>query len=47
MPLGNNLEDELSPKSFFPIPKICHIIKFDPLFDPNKDMMLGIERTKM
>ena len=43
MPFGNNLVVNSISKCFFPTHKMCHI-KFDPVFDPNKDMMLGIER---
>ena len=42
MPFRKNLVDKLTPNSFFPTPKVCHN-KFDPVFDPNKDIMLGIE----
>ena len=45
MPFGKNLVDKFNPNSFFPTPKICHI-KFDPVFDPSKDIILGIEGKK-
>ena len=35
----------INPNSFFSTPKICHI-KFDPVFDPNSDIMLCIEGIK-
>ena len=45
-PFGKNLVDKFNPQySFFPTPKICHI-KFDPVFDPSKDIMLGIKGIK-
>ena len=45
MPFRKNLVDKFNPNSFFPTPKICHI-KFDSVFDPSKDIMLGIEGIK-
>ena len=44
-PFGKKLVDKFNPNSFFPTPKICHI-KFDPVFDPSKGIMLGIEGIK-
>ena len=42
---SHSLRINLTPSSFFPTPKICHI-KFDPVFDPSKAIMLGIEGIK-
>ena len=39
-PFGKNLVYKVNLKSFFPTQKICHN-KFDPVFDPSKDIMFG------
>ena len=44
MPFGKTLWINLFSKSFFSIPKICY--KFDPVLDPNNDIMLGIKQIK-
>ena len=36
----------LIPQSYFPTPKICHI-KFDSVFDPSKDITMGIKGIRI
>ena len=43
--LERTLLINLTSNSFFCTSKICHI-KFDPAFNPSKDIMLGIEGIK-
>ena len=38
--------DKFNPQGFFPTPKVCHN-KFYPVFDPSKDIMLGIEGIRI
>ena len=42
MPFGKNLLNKINPQELLSYIKICHN-KFDPVDDPRKDIMLGIE----
>ena len=44
MPFRKNLVGKFNPQKLLSYTQDLSHIKFNPVFDPNKDMMLGIER---